>query len=345
MPIRGPDLRESRSRKADWFEVQSLASPRETAPRELVHDISDFLEDESGDEDEGNFSEREGAADILGSEREERADEVLEELAHREKVLGSYYPFKINHDDHGQSWTLKLRPDNGSKGKERRARLYYTFCLLVSAMRDGTIELDSFPDLKKEVPKLFENIACKAAEGVIGGEAYNFGWPREDKSSFRDALKELCQKLGMGKITHETHPKWSSGKEKDVGIDVVAWRDFPDKWPGKLILYGQTASGCHWEDKGVNPERLHDWFSEPPTKHYMPAIFTPFPQYHSCNVKKNGDFEEAARAHAWRRGKELGLVIDRLRIVHEAAKGPAFVRQRRAALENWVKNACKIAGE
>ena len=29
---------------------------------------------------------------------------------------------------------------------------------------------------------------------------------------------------------------------KDGGIDVIAWKDFPDKLPGKLYLLGQCAS-------------------------------------------------------------------------------------------------------
>jgi hypothetical protein len=36
----------------------------------------------------------------------------------------------------------------------------------------------------------------------------------------------------------------------DEGLDIVAWRNFPDTKEGKLIVFGQCAGGASgWEDK------------------------------------------------------------------------------------------------
>ena len=37
--------------------------------------------------------------------------------------------------------------------------------------------------------------------------------------------------------------------QMDAKLDVVAWKDFADGRPGKLILFGQCATGDDWRDK------------------------------------------------------------------------------------------------
>ena len=45
---------------------------------------------------------------------------------------------------------------------------------------------------------------------------------------------------------------------KDAKLDVVAWKDFHDKRPGKLIGFGQCATGNDWHNKRTDLQPL-DW--------------------------------------------------------------------------------------
>lgn len=131
---------------------------------------------------------------------------------------------------------------------------------------------------------------------------------------------------------------------------MIAWRDFADTRPGKLVLFGQVASGNNWTAKSVKNDTPHflSWFSEHPTKHYIPAIFIPFPQHHACTGRDNAAFETVAHAEAWLREQEFGLVIDRLRIVAAAAQRLAAVgdspeNRTLAAVNGWITDALGIA--
>ena len=142
----------------------------------------------------------------------------------------------------------------------------------------------------------------------------------------------------------------NNGKEKDAGIDVIAWRDFADARPGKIILFGQVASGKNWTAKSVKSDtpRFLSWFSVRPTEHFIPAIFIPFPQHHDCTGRAAAAFEAVAHDEAWQREQEFGLVIDRLRIVGAAAK--RLVGQRDdsgyetlTAVGGWIDRALTVA--
>ena len=67
-------------------------------------------------------------------------------------------------------------------------------------------------------------------------------------------------------------------QSKDDGLDVVAWREFPDRKPSKLILFGQCAVGRHWKKK-IRDLRPSDWckrnFAGTIAVDPIPAFFVP----------------------------------------------------------------------
>ncbi len=170
------------------------------------------------------------------------------------------------------------------------------------------------------IPGWFQDIAAEAAAELLGGESISFGWPRPDGATFLPALRNASARLGMGAPLTEA-PLWSSGREKDAGVDIIAWRGFADGRPGKLVLFGQVATGRNWPKKSVKADmpRFLRWFSERPTEHYVPAIFIPFPQHHDCAGVRGVAFDSVAADMAWTLEQNLGLVIDRMRIVDAAA--------------------------
>ena len=156
--------------------------------------------------------------------------EWIEALSHRDRACGpgDAYPFRVG--QHG----LQLREDPSAA---------YLFQLLVSLgfkedHSDGTT-----------VYKLFEELSAMAAARYLGDSraAVVFGSPRRDLPvGFRDAVAHLVDLLREGKASADRE---GSNQSKDDGLDVVAWREFPDRRPSKLILFGQCAVGRRWKEK------------------------------------------------------------------------------------------------
>jgi hypothetical protein len=97
----------------------------------------------------------------------------------------------------------------------------------------------------------------------------------------------------------------------DYGLDLVAWRDWPDGLSGKIILFGACASGQDWEDK-TDDLNLEDFFKlrmmDYPESPVMPAFFVP----HRVPPSR------------WRETTvEAGIIFDRCRIASLAPKLPS----------------------
>ena len=341
MPICEPLPNDTRSRLADWLEVESLVGSRGAGASSRVLRLFDALGDEGHDIELDEVTGDDLETEILEEKRASCADEVLEELGHRVDVLGSRYPFRLDLDDVGSRWKIMPSPDT-SDDQIMAARVCYVFCLLTSAFRDNRICGTDSSSLKKATEEHFQAVAVDAAAGIMNGEAISFGWPRKSGLGFLPALKDACQRLRLGSPL-EIGPLWSQGQEKDAGIDVIAWRDFCDGRPGKLVMLGQVASGRNWAEKSVtsHTDRFFLWFTEAPTKHFIPSIFIPFPQHHECRGRSGKVFEDVAREEAWAREVSFGLVVDRLRIVEAAAArlaahGDNSGTSTLATLNQWV---------
>jgi hypothetical protein len=348
MPVNSPLPNDSRSKLADWAEVSCLSSPRNVASRGDLLGVLDLLgEEERGSLDVDNATGEGLEEEILEGERVTFADAVLDELQFRAETLGANYPFELQ--GRGERWRLS-RKQRPSDAVDSTAQACYIFCLLVSAIRDGAIQGANLAAIKQAMPSHFQWLAVEAAAEVVNGYAHSFGWPRPAGTSFLRALGELTEKLQVGKPL-ERAPLWASGKEKDAGIDVIAWRDFPDLRAGKLILIGQVASGYDWTKKSVKqdaPVFLREWFSPSPTEHYVPAIFIPFPQHHKCEGRRDAEFEVVAREEARHREMSFGLVIDRLRIVETVARRVSQTDDQErivgiGRLSEWNQQALTVA--
>lgn len=338
MAINNPLPRDTRSRLADWVEVLSLVSSRGVATQADYLKLHDFLEADSHfievDDETGDMLETE----ILGEELSELSGDVLDELEYRANVLSDYYPFEVDKRDRG--WRVRIAHEICDP-QMSIAQSFYLFCLLICAVRDGRIEcVDA---LKHQMSRLFQKISAEAAAELLGGEVVSFGWPRPEGTAFQPALHCVSRQLGLGDPLDKV-PLWSNGQEKDAGIDVIAWREFADKRPGKLVLLGQVASGLNWTEKTVKADtpRFLSWFSRRPTEHFIPAIFIPFPQHHDCTGRDGHSFEDVANDEAWLREQEFGLVIDRMRIVGAAAKRFDVYREAGeepvlTTVNDWIK--------
>ncbi len=170
----------------------------------------------------------EGWRDIEPFER--RLDEWVEVLSHRDQACGpdDSYPFEITQDG------LQLRDEPSAA---------YLFQLLVS------LGITDDHDDGTPVYKLFEELSAAAAGRYLGDGKSTavFGWPRQDlPAGFRDAVTHLVDLLREGEACKN---RKNLNQSNDDGLDVLAWRDFPDRRPSKLILFGQCAVGRRWKEK------------------------------------------------------------------------------------------------
>ncbi|MBU2610952.1 MAG: hypothetical protein KJ606_08420 [Chloroflexi bacterium] len=210
---------------ADWLEISSVLSLDSDASH---GDLESALRIASFD----------GITD--SEEVERKVLDVFDELEQRESAAAHAYPFSL------ESGVLKLK----SEWKNYPA---YIFCLFLSYF--GVKET-------RETPKLFEGISCQAAKNYIKGDAVGFGSPRKDlPASFSDAITQLSRLLGEGGFFCG-EPTLS---RKDDTLDVVAWVDFIDKRPSKIILFGQCAAGENWDEKlaDLQPDAFwRQWMAE-----------------------------------------------------------------------------------
>ncbi|MBI3986597.1 MAG: hypothetical protein HY343_06740 [Lentisphaerae bacterium] len=127
----------------------------------------------------------------------------------------------------------------------------YVFCLLLSYCDEKMKKIKGF---QHEI--MFEQLSCLAARNYIGGDALRFGSPRKElPSGFLEALTVVC-----GKVKEWTPVARKTLRRKDGGLDLVAWKHFPDEQIGKLVLFGHCASGSDWDDK-INELQPNDFCS------------------------------------------------------------------------------------
>ena len=347
MPINPPLPQDTRSRLADWLELETLIRPRGVATRSDLLRLYDFIEDAGHELEIDEVTGEELETEVLEQGRSECADEVLAEIEHRVETLDADYPFEFDLARH--QWRLSVA-SLVQDARTHAARTCYLFCLLTSAIRDGRVS-GSTAAIRQSMANHFQAIATDAAAGVLNGQAISFGFPRSSGLGFQPALANASRQMRLGKPL-DTPPLHSNGQEKDAGIDVIAWRDFRDGRPSKLVLLGQVASGYNWKEKSVKNDtyRFFDWFSQRPTEHYIPSIFIPFPLHHECQAQAGVAFEDVAVANAYHFESGFGIIVDRLRIVETAAARLAEAHDGTSdstlsSLESWMGEVLHLARE
>jgi len=138
------------------------------------------------------------------------ADDAIQESQRRDSLLTDGYPFASE--------------DNVmSLGDSLGAGLAYT-CLLVITMlrRLG----------RRAGERHFEYLVADAIGRHLGGQGIRFGWPRKPPvpSNPEGAVDYLCNEVREPR----SHGFPVRTRDKDMGLDVVGWKRFPDEKRGKL---------------------------------------------------------------------------------------------------------------
>jgi len=148
--------------------------------------------------------------------------------------------------------------------------------------------------------QLFEQCVSELVRGLLPS-SLRLGHPRVQPvpSSLHEALTLLAQ--GIDELLLD-RPR---STDKDIKLDVVAWRSFSDRRGGYLALVGQCATGADWESKldELNVPVLSDHvrWSVPPVRFFATPHIVPVQHF---------------RRHALR----AGLLLDRPRLL-ELSRG------------------------
>ncbi|GAB2885180.1 hypothetical protein GCM10027202_12210 [Microvirgula curvata] len=193
---------------------------------------------------------------------------VIEEIDRRASLLGCAYPFS-----------------------RKKASLYYNdskshmyeFCLAISLQSD----ISSKP--WNHFPILFEYASAQLAQYFLGhsSSCYRTGWPPSNKSIRPSRFKDLISILNTRtngefewrpQAPHAVDYSPPHQHVKDEGMDFIAWKDFPDKRLGNLILLGQCACGDDWVDKfeDLNEKKIRQWINPLPSAGFFRVFSVPF---------------------------------------------------------------------
>lgn len=144
----------------------------------------------------------------------------LTTMSRRSALLGDAYPF---------------RAANGAASLPRALRMPWSALLLMSSESPARRTLD----IGMAAAHL-ERITAGALRQLYGADtnAIRFAWPSEDgrPPEFPDAVRWLADRMNV-RIGNAYRPPYN----KDGGVDVVAWRPFPDGRSGFPVLLVQCT--------------------------------------------------------------------------------------------------------
>lgn len=278
----------------DWLELVALTDRDRQAS---IEDLVSAIRTTSSTEDlpEEKLTDR-------GSEQAQAIAESAMSLAENRRVAvgrGSNYPFEFI----GQS----LQATRGA------LRSTYVYLLLVSRFGIAAGPAGSTG------ATLFEDVAAVAARNYFGGQrsgakVYHFGYPRKlAPAGFQAAVEDLVQQLGEG-IGSKNRP--TTQDQKDAKLDIVAWIPMPDARSGKVIGFGQCATGRNWKDKVSEMQAAawcKTWLVDPPPVDPIRFFFVPHV------VGEDEWYQHAATA---------GVIFDRCRMATYAANLDRDLRDR-----------------
>ncbi len=156
-------------------------------------------------------------------------ESLFNEIIYRNRIAAPVYPFIIDNP----SIIVGTNPNLE----------HYKFLLL----------LELSPNFRKQglqdvAEKIFDSLVIEALKKYVGdgGRVISFAWPPtgDRPSDFKEALQYLCACLhlprGMSKDSYY---------KKDGGVDVVAWKSFPDDREAYWLMLIQCTIQKDWFQK------------------------------------------------------------------------------------------------
>src|SRR5262249_49084487 len=131
-----------------------------------------------------------------------------------------------------------------------------------------------------------------------------------------------CTQVGEGQGCRVDRP--SVRDQKDAKLDLIVWRPFSDARPGKLMGFGQCATGQDWMDKltHLQPQAFCGmWLLDTPAVPPVRLFFVPF------RIEKHRWLEASMQG---------GVIFDRCRIAAHARRLGSDLLRECSAWTNHV---------
>jgi hypothetical protein len=303
-----PDASDDPEVHADWLELRALkAADRDSSIQDLIQVIRRTGTIEAVEADD----QSDDPQDRGGEKSQAVAEDAFAEIEDRHSSCArGKYPFLV------RAQYIELRNDP--------KKSLYLFLLLLSRFgKDGAAN-------GVDGAQLFELVSLHTAavywgSAASGVQGYHFGAPRRSTPrAFKDALDEMCRGMGEGQGCRIDRPNLKD--QKDAKLDLIVWHSFPDNRQGKLIGFGQCATGNDWRDKltHLQPEAFCGmWMLDTPAVTPVRLFFVPF------RIGRRR-WLDAARSG--------GIIFDRCRIVSHARTLDGALMKRCA---DWTAHALR----
>ncbi len=226
-----------------------------------------------------------------GVPEDDDIDKIVEksytEFERRKKACGGGYPFEIKNN----GYTLFTAKETINR------HIVYKYLLLATRLNmknnrcheniNGTF--------------LFEELAAEIVQKYLGDRAESLVFRTASPGNFEDKVNHLCSRLMEGKYFVNRND--ASPRAQDDKLDIVAWKHFSDRLPGKLIAFGQCKTGTHYKDtlSQLQPDVFcRKWLSSSPA-------FPPIRMFFIA--------EALSVSHWYTIVSDAGLLFDRCRII------------------------------
>lgn len=274
---------------ADWMEINAL---RAADGGVSSNDVAGWLRTAA------LFQDSDGDEAV-----EQLVTAVFSELESREIASVDAYPFEVEYP------MLRRRED-------WRGCVAYVFCLCLSCFGEryrGSSRSRFYPR------RCFEHVARDAVVSYLGGNGVRFAFPRCPKElpqGFAQAINCLSGQLKEG----DGYRAGGLPNRQDGGLDIVAWKHFPDGLPGKIVMFGNCATEKDWagpKKTELTPKAFCDeWFATPMVSRILPTLFIP---------------HRIKRAELASHSRRAGIIFDRCRLAYWAHSTRVVSGQRASA--------------
>lgn len=204
------------------------------APTKRANRVADWIETQCLERDKAVGAD---ALNETGQSHGYRHVDValgLTTMSRRSALLGDAYPFRIA---------------NGAAAKPSAVRTPWAALLLMGSQSPARRNLDI-----TTAAASLERITAAAARNLCGPdtEAIRFAWPSEPgrPPEFPDAIRWLAERMNV-RIGNAYRPPYN----KDGGVDVVAWRPFPDGRSGFPVVLVQCTLERDYVHKAGDVDR------------------------------------------------------------------------------------------
>ena len=215
----------------------------------------------------------------------DKLEDGIKECEQRAMYCPASYPFGVNENS--------IEPHV----LEGVYKEIYQFLLLSTRLNMKSQSVQAGHD----ATKLFEELCTKVAEEYLGTHSKAFVFGTACAGTFKDKVENVIKTLHLNSTFNI--PLGSTGRQKDAGVDVIAYIPFADQKDSQLIVIGQCKTGTHWD--GMLTSTRPEVFFESHFSH------RPF-----ADVGRMFFVSESYGMDRWEeRSRKAGIMFDRTRIM------------------------------